>query len=154
MPNVVFNRGKFLVGQRRVSSSADLQMMLVSTGYVADQDHNLVDDGTTSDPKSYEISVTNYARQQLAGLTLVEDDNLDFAYLDANDPVFASLGVGATIGGAVVYVYSSSGGSTSDTGQELLLFQDLTDTPTNGGSITIQIASSSAGGLLKLGTTS
>jgi hypothetical protein len=154
MPNGVYNRGKFLVGQGRVTASAALRMMLTNTGYVFDPDHNLVDDGTTNDPLSYEISVGGYARQSLAGLALAEDDALDFAYLDANDPVFASLATGQTVGGAVVYVYSSSGGSTSDTGQELLEFFDVTDTPTNGGNITITIATSSQGCLLKYGTTS
>ena len=66
---------------------------------------------------------------------------------------------GATIGGAVAYIYSSSGGSlgtqtTSDTGQELLAFYDLTNTPTNGGDITVQWASTTAGGFFKFGSTS
>jgi hypothetical protein len=128
--------------------------MLVTTGYSADQDHNLVDDGTTSDPKSYEIGVGGYARQNLASRALFEDDGNDFAGLDANDVTFPALLAGATIGGAVLSRYSSSGGTTSDTGQDLIAFYDVTDTPTNGGDIVIQWASTSAGGVLKLGTTS
>lgn len=157
MPNLVYNRGKFVVGQIN-TSAATLQLMLVSTGYVADQDHNFVNSNTSSgangEPKVYEISVGGYSRQTLASLALFEDDSNDFAGLDASDVTFSALVAGATIGGAVLYRYSSSGGTTGDSGQDLIAFYDLTDTPTNGGDITVQWASTSAGGVLKLGTTS
>ena len=157
MPNLVYNRGKFLVANINTTAAA-LQLMLVSTGYVADQDHNFVNANTSSgsagEPKVYEISVGGYSRQSLAGLATFEDDANDFAGLDANDVTFAALAAGATIGGAVLYRYSSSGGTTADSGQDLLAFYDLADTPTNGGDITIQWASTSAGGALKFGTTS
>jgi hypothetical protein len=152
MANIVFNRGKFIVGTADVDGST-FRLMLVSTGYVENQDHNTVDDGTTSDPLSYEIAVGGYSRQSV-GLTAFEDDTNDFAGLDASDVTFSALAAGATIGGGVLYRYSTSGGTTSDTGQDLIAFYDVTDTPTNGGDITIQWASTSAGGTLKLGTTS
>jgi len=155
MPNLVYNRGKFITGQINLAAtSIDLMLMLVTTGYTSDDAHNLVDDGTTNDPKSYEISVGGYARQALASRALFEDDTNDFAGLDATDVTFSALAAGATIGGAVLYRYSTSGGTTSDTGQDLLALYDVTDTPTNGGDITIQWASTSAGGVLKLGSTS
>jgi len=157
MANIVYNRGKYIIGQVN-STSTVWQLMLVSTGYVADQDHNFVNANTSAgslgEPKVYEISVSGYARQNLASITLNEDDTNDFAYIDATDVTFTALGAGATVGGAVLYRYSSSGGTTGDSGQDLLAFYDVTDTPTNGGDITIQWASSSAGGVLKLGTTS
>lgn len=154
MANIVYNRGKLVVGQVDMTAST-FRLMLVSTGYVENQDHNTVDDGTTSDPLSYEIGVSGYARQNVA-LAAFEDDTNDFAGLDSADKTFSALGAGATIGGAVLYRYSTSGSpnTTSDTGQDLICFYDLTDTPTNGGDITIQFASTSAGGALKLGTTS
>ena len=74
--------------------------------------------------------------------------------LDASDVTFTGLAAGATIGWAILYRYSTSGGTTSDTGQDLIAAYDVTDTPTNGGDITIQWASTSAGGVLKLGSTS
>ena len=151
MANIVYNRGKFIVGTVNVDAST-YRLMLVSTGYVENQDHDTVDDGTTSDPLSYEIGVANYARQSV-GLTAFEDDSNDFAGLDASDVTYSALGAGATIGGAVLYRYSTAA-TTSDTGQNLIAFYDVTDTPTNGGDITIQWASTSAGGTLKLGTTS
>ena len=162
MSNLVYNRGKFLAAYGHVSTSAAFRLMLVTTcyeGLSALHDHNLVDDGTTTDPKSYELSVGGYARGTVAGLTNNEDDTNDFAFLDATDQTFSSLVAGENIGGAVLYIYSTSGGSlgvqtTSDTGQELVAFYDVTTTPTNGGDITIQWASTTAGGFFKFGSTS
>ncbi len=157
MANLVYSRGQYIIGQVN-STSVAWTLMLVSTSYVANMDHNSVNANTSSgaagEPKVFEITVAGYARQSLAALTLTEDDTNDFAYLDANDVTFTALTAGQTIGGAVLYRYSSSGGTTGDSGQDLLAFYDVTDTPTNGGDITIQWASSSAGAVLKLGTTS
>lgn len=162
MANLVFNRGKFLVAGGRVSTTATYTLMLVTTCFEDLSnllDKNLVDDGTTTDPLSYEVSVGGYSRGTVAGAALFEDDTNDFAGIDATDQTFSTLSAGETVGGAVLYIYSSSGGSlgtqtTSDTGQELLAFYDVTNTATNGGDITIQWASTTAGGMLKLGSTS
>jgi hypothetical protein len=163
MANLVYNRGKYLAAQINSSGSV-LQAMLVTTSYVADQDHNFVNANTSAgslgEPKVYELTVGGYARQTLASLATFEDDTNDFAGLDAADLTFAALAAGQTVGGCVVYRYSTSGGTsggtqtTGDSGQELLAFYDVTDTPTNGGDIGIQWASTSAGGVLKFGTTS
>jgi hypothetical protein len=157
MADFVYNRGKFMLGQGRVTSSAVVQIMLVTTCYedLANTiDNDFVDDGTTVDPKSYELSVGGYARSTLQGLTLVEDDTLEWAFFDATDETFSSLAAGETVGGAVAYIYSTTGGTTSDTGMELLSFFDLTNTPCNGGDISVQWASTTSGGFLRLGTTS
>lgn len=157
MANLVYNRGKYKIGQVN-TTGITWQLMLVTTGYVADQDHNFVysnsSSGVLGEPRVYESTVSGYARQTLTSLALFEDDSNDFAGLDAADVTFSALVAGNTIGGAVLYIYSSSGGTTGDSGQELVAFYDITDTPTNGGDITIQWASTSAGGVLKLGTTS
>jgi hypothetical protein len=154
--NLVYDRGFFVFGRDFVSGStaSAVRVMLVSTGYTPALTHNTVDDGTTSDPLSYEIGVANYARHSLASLAAFEDDTNFIAGIDAADAVFTALGAGVTIGGAVSYRYSTSGGTTSDTGQDLISFYDLTDTPTNGGDITVQWASTSAGGWLRLTSTS
>jgi hypothetical protein len=150
--NYVFNRGKYIVATADMTATT-WRVMLLTTGFTSDDAFNTVDDGTTSDPLSYEIGVSGYSRASLA-LTAFEDDSNDFAGLDGSDKTFSSLAAGATVGWAVVYRYSTSGGTTSDTGQDLLSAYTLTATPTNGGDITIQWASTSAGGVLKLGTTS
>lgn len=155
MANLVYNKGKFVAARFALADTSQvIQIMLCTTGYVADQDHNVVDDGTTSDPASYEISVVGYARGTLASKTAFEDDTNDFVGLDAADQTFATLTAGQTVGNVVAFRYSSSGGTTSDTGQELLCNYTVTATPTNGGDLVVQWASTSAGGFLKYGTTS
>ena len=155
MPNLVYNRGKLVAAKFKLADSSEsIQIMLCSTAYTANQDHNLVDDGTTNDPKSYEIAPSGYARGTLAGKVLFEDDTNEFVGLDATDQTFATLGAGATVGNAVAFRYSSSGGTTSDTGQELICAFTVSSTPTNGGDLVIQWASTSAGGFLRWGTTS
>ncbi len=157
MANIVYNRGKFVVGTYDMTQSSAFRLMLVTTGYVENQDHNFVGSNTSSgangEPSVYEISVGGYSRQNVT-LTAFEDDTNDFAGLDSTDKTFSSLAAGATIGGAVLYRFSTSGGTTGDSGQDLIAYYTLTATPTNGGDITIQWASTSAGGTLKLGTTS
>lgn len=156
MANIVYNVGKQAFAQGRVTTAATYTVVLVSTGYTADQDHTLLDDGTTSDPRSYETTgSTGYGRTNLASVSLVVDNTQEFAYLDAADTTFVTCTTGATAGGAVIYIYSSSGGTTSDTGQTLLSYYGFSSPVTyNGGNVTVQWASSSQGGFLKLGTTS
>lgn len=154
MANFVTNRGKFLAATVSLQGST-WRMMLLTTAFTSDDALNLVDDGTTADPASYEIGVGGYARQSV-NLTAFEDDTNDFAGLDTGDVAFGALAAGATIGWAALYRYSTSGSpnTTSDTGQDFFGAYALTATPTNGGNITIQIASTSAGGAVKIGSTS
>lgn len=162
MANGVYNRGFFVAGNRDLDAFT-LRLMLVSTGYVFNPDHNFVGSNTSSgalgEPSVFEISVSGYSRQTLASAATFEDDTNDFAGLDANDVTFSALVAGQTVGGAVLYLYTSSGSSTGlattgDSGQDLIAFYDVTDTPTNGGDISIVWASTSAGGVLKIGSTS
>jgi hypothetical protein len=159
--NGVFNRG-YSVAQVFDMTNSTFRVMLVTTGYVFNPDHDFVNSntssGTNGEPKVFEISVGGYSRQNLT-LSRFEDDTNDFAGLDATDSTFASLAAGATVGGAVVYVYSSSGtlgaaATTGDSGQNLVGYYSLTATPTNGGDLVVQWASTSAGGVLKFGSTS
>ncbi len=157
MANMVYNRGYYVWSQAN-STSVAWTGMLVSTSYVPASSHDNVNANTSSgaggEPKVFEITVGGYARQALASLTLTEDDTNKFSYMDATDLTFAALAAGQTVGGCVVYRYSSSGGTTGDSGQDLLGFYDLTDTPTNGGDIVVVWASSSQGGVIKVTSTS
>jgi len=154
MANFITNRGKYIVGITDMTAST-FRMMLLTTSFTSDDALNLVDDGTTADPATYEITVSGYARQNVA-FTAFEDDTNDFAGLDTGDKTFSALSAGQTVGWAAIYRYSTSGSpnTTSDTGQDFLFAYQITATPTNGGDITIQIASTSAGGALKIGSTS
>lgn len=152
MANFVTNRGKYLLATIDMTATT-WRMMLLTTSFTSDDALNTVDDGTTADPASYEIGVSGYARANMA-LSAFEDDTNDFAGLDTADKTFSALGAGATIGWAAIYRYSTSGGTTSDTGQDFFGAYQITATPTNGGDITIQIGSTSAGGAIKVGSTS
>ena len=150
----VYTKGKWLLGSALVTTGSTFKLMLVTTQYTFSSDHNTVDDGTTSDPLSYEISVAGYARQSLGSITLTEDDTNSMACFDAADTTFGNLTAGQTIGGCCIYPYSSSG-TTSDTGQYLLSnYTFATAVPCNGAAFTVQYAATSDGGFLKLGTTS
>lgn len=161
MPNGVYNRGFFLASQKDLDSTT-LQLMLVTTGYVFNPDHTRVSytgANTSESPAHFEITVGNYARQTVGSVAAFQDDANDFVGLDAADTTYLALAAGATIGAAVSYLYTSSGNSTGlqttgDSGQDLLAYYQVTPTPTNGGDITIQWASTSAGGFLKIGSTS
>lgn len=152
MANFITNRGKYLIGTLDMTGST-FRMMLLTTQFTSDDALNFIFDGTTADPKTYEITVSGYSRQNVA-FTAFEDDTNDFAGLDCTDKTFSALAAGQTIGWAVIYRYSSSGGTTGDSGQDFLWAYQISPTPTNGGDVTIQIASTSAGGALKIGSTS
>lgn len=158
MAATVYNRGKFLIADTFVQATTGLTMMLVTTGYVYNNDHDFVNANTSSgvngEPKVFEITVGGYSRQTLASDTSFEDDTNDFAGLDHTNVTFSALAAGQTIGGAVLYKYSSSSGTTGDSGQQLVSYYALTATPTNGGDIVIAIASTSDGALVKFGSTS
>jgi hypothetical protein len=144
MANGVYNRAKymFMDGTIDLPTVADLRVLLVKDTYTFNPDHNFVSDVVAG---ALEISVAGYARQPLTTETITEDDALDFAYLDADDPVFTALVAGQTIGGAVLFKYN-----VADAAAEAIAFYDTTDTPTNGGNVTIQWATPANGGVLKL----
>lgn len=82
-----------------------------------------------------ELVATDYARKALANEAVNEDTGNDRAEFDADDVTWTALGGAAndTIGAAVVYKHV-----TNDTDSIPIAYIDLTDTPTNGGDVTIQ----------------
>lgn len=153
----IYNAGQEAIGRGRVTSTGAYTVMLCSTAYTFDADHAGVDDGSTSDPASYEISgAANYTRQTLGSVTLTKDNTNNCAYLDATDPTFTALGGGYVIGSVVIFPYSTSStqlgaATTGDTGQVLLAKYDTTGIATNGSNVTFTF---STGGFLRFGTTS
>ena len=137
MADLVTNKGKFelFTGDANLDA-ADLRVCLVkTTAPTAD---------TNTRSEVTELTVAGYAPQALTGETVTEDDTNDFAYLDATDPVFTGLAAGETVIGACLYRHVT-GASDSP----VYAFYDLTDTPTNGGDITVQFATPANGGALK-----
>src|SRR5690242_18610054 len=114
MANGAYDRGYYITAITALTASK-WRMMLVSPGYTFTGLHNSVyansSSGSRGEPKVYEISVGGYARQNVT-LTAFEDDTNLMAGLDCPDVTFSALVAGQTVGGAVLYRYSSSGGTT------------------------------------------
>jgi hypothetical protein len=139
MADLVTNKCKFelFTGDANLDA-ADLRMLLLKTAAPT------VDTNFVSDIVANELTVGGYARQTLTGETVTEDDTNDFAYLDAADPVFTALVAGETIIGSVMFRHTGA-----DATAPVYTFYDLTDTPTNGGDVTVQFATPANGGALK-----
>lgn len=141
MADLVTNKCKYelFTGDANLDG-ADLRVLLLKSS-APTADTNVVNDLT---PGTNELSVAGYSRQTLSGETVTEDDTNDFAYLDATDPVFSNLAAGETITWAILYRFVSN-----DTDSPVYAGYDITDTPTNGGNVTIQFATPANGGALK-----
>jgi len=140
MADIVTNKCKFelFTGDANLDA-ADLRILLLTTAGSVTADTNFV-----SDIVANELSVGGYARHTLAGETVTEDDTNDFAYLDATDALFAALAAGQTIGWGVLFRHTGADGTAP-----VYAGYDITDTPTNGGDVTLQWATPANGGLLK-----
>jgi hypothetical protein len=140
MANFVYNRGLYKLATGANLGSLDLRVLLLKSTHAPNRDHNFV-----ADIVADEISVAGYARQALAAETVTEDDAVDFAYLDADDPVFSGLAAGQTVGAMVLFIHTGN-----DATAELIAYYDLVDTLTNGGAITVNFNTPANGGVLKL----
>lgn len=146
MADIIFNTGKKKIVDHNDADTINLlsntiKVMLVDTTYVGNADDDFVDDGTSNDPQSKELTgVSGYTggfagsgRKTLAGKTITTNDTADRAEFDANDVTWTALGVGGTIGSVIMYK-----NGTADTDSQLIAKFDVTDTPTNGSDITVQ----------------
>jgi hypothetical protein len=148
MANGVYNKGLEELGKATSDlDGSDLRVMLVKSTYSFNRDHLFVQEAgfSPNDPKSHEITVSGYAREALASKVVTRDDTNNFTYLDADDVVFAALATGETVGGAILFRHTGT-----DTTAPVISFYDLTDTPTNGGDLTVRWNSPANGGVLKL----
>lgn len=137
MADLVTNKCKYelFTGDANLDA-ADLRVGLIKTA-APTADTNFRADVT-------ELTVGGYALQTLAGESVTEDDTNDFAYLDATDPVFSALVAGETILFAFLYRHVTNAADSP-----VYAGYDVTDTPTNGGDVTIQFATPANGGALK-----
>lgn len=137
MADLVTNKGCFeaFTGDANLDA-ADLRVALVKTT-APTKDTNFRSDLT-------ELTVGGYSPQTLAGETVTEDDTNDFAYLDATDPVFTALATGETIIFGALYRHVTVAADSP-----VYAGYDVTDTPTNGGDITLQFATPANGGAFK-----
>ena len=123
----------------------DIQVSLHSSSYTPNKDHDFMSDVTG------ELSGTGYTggyggsgRKLLANKAIGIDDTGDFAYVDADDPIWTGLNAG-TPAWAVV---SKKG--ASDAASPVLLCVDVTDLATAGEDYKIQWATPANGGIGKI----
>lgn len=140
MAQTVTNKAKFLLATGGLDlDTDDLRMGLLKTlaGHGNVPDINFVADmeahADFAELTSGEAS--GYARVALTGEAVTEDDTDDRAEADANDVAFGALGTGGTIVGCFIYKHV-----TNDSDSPVVAIYDLTSTPTNGGTVTVNIA--------------
>jgi len=141
MANLAYNLGK----QRILSGTINLsthviKAMLVTSSYVADANHDFVDDGGADDPIDHELSGTGYTagfagsgRITLTTKTFEEDDTNNRAEFHAADLAWPGIDAGIAAG-IVIYRHL-----TSDALSTLLCYIDDGGLPitTNGGQIDV-----------------
>lgn len=153
MAGLLTNKGAALLSNGTIDwiNDTNIKAMLCDSTLTPAVDHNFVSDsGAAGD---HEISVSGYAdgfggagRKTLASKTVTENDTDDAADLDAADPSAWTLAAGATVRYAAIVAEV-----TDDDATVIIGYIDLgADTPTNGGTVTVQWATR---GLFALATT-
>lgn len=138
MAQTVTNKFKYLLASGGIDlDTSDIRMGLLKTlaGHSNVPDINFVADMEAHADFAELTGVASYARQALAGLSVTEDDANNSANVDSNDVAFGALEAGGTIVGAFLYLHV-----TNDSDSPVLGIYDLTSTPTNGGTVTVNIA--------------
>lgn len=140
MANITYNEGIESVVDRNIDLISDtIKAMLVSATYTPNKDDQFIDAGGASDAVDARIGTD----QALGSKATGKDTTGDFAYFDAADPTWTAVASGTIVG---VVIYKDTGVPTTS---KILAYIDVTDTPANGGDITLQIAAPSSGGLIK-----
>lgn len=105
MANFAYQNFKHRLAQALVNmGTADFRTALLMTNTTADTEKNADNpaDFTTLD----ECNGANYARVDLAGVSLTRDDGNAIVYMDANDAVFTNLGAGTRQNqGALLFIF-------------------------------------------------
>lgn len=148
MASLTSNKLRALLLNAGINLLSDtIKVMLVSSAYTPDKDHNFVSSITGGTSK--ELSGTGYTagfggsgRKTLAGKAVTQDDTNDVAYFDANDVTWTAINAGTAAYAVVLKEV------TDDTASPILCVVDVSpDVATNGGDYTITWA---ADGVFKL----
>lgn len=136
MANLVYNIGAVGIGNGSLDFLTDtIECLFTKSTYTANKD-----DTNTVLAAAELASLTGYVpgwggagRKTLASKTVTNDTTNDRTVYDAADPSVWTIASGDTIGGMIV----QKKGSANDTTAVPLFFIDFTDTPTNGGTVTV-----------------
>ena len=81
MPTIVYNEAKYFLSTKQLNLQDDvLKAMLVTNGYIPDQNQAFVDNGTIISPNQFEVTGTGYiggfagsGRKTIANQSVVRD---------------------------------------------------------------------------------
>jgi hypothetical protein len=134
MPFTFSNRGLFTLLNTAISGSTDLRQA-VFTGTVPAsatiRDWNFLSE-VIADASSAEAVAAGYARADLAGVTLTENDASDNVTLVATAPTYTSVASGETWTFVAYYIEGASDAARTLIGIDA----PASSIPTNGGNIT------------------
>ena len=139
MASGMYNRAVKEILDRTLDLTSTLKILLVTSSYTFNPDDDFVDAGGANDVVDHELNVTGYTRgwggagRKTATLTFVEQDANNRAVIRIADLTWTALGSGQTIAAAILV----KEGASDDTTSKLIAYFDVTDTPTNGGDITL-----------------
>jgi hypothetical protein len=134
--SVIYNRGLYYLQNNAISGSTDIRALVIAgasvPGGAQDPDLNFVSE-LLAVSGVVEAAATNYARQDLAGVALAEDDSGDRTTLTATAPTINSVGAGETWRAVAYYIEGAN-----DAARTLIALDTPASTlPTNGGNITL-----------------
>lgn len=138
MASQVYQSGLAKIVDRTIDYITDvIKCYLVASTYTSDPDHDFIANVTEiGNVTGYTGGFGGGGRQTLASKTITVDDTNNRVRLTAADASFGALGTGATIRG-----YAFAKETTSDAASVVFAFRQLaSDTPTNGSSVTAEIA--------------
>lgn len=129
MASRCYNKGITKISDHTIDYlGTTIKFLAINSAYSHNPDHQFVSDVVANE-------VAGATRQTLGGKTITQDNTNDRAVFDGNDITFPLVPAGSTVGGVIGF-HDTGADATS----ELLVFNDVTDTPTNGGDITVQFA--------------
>ena len=136
MPNLTYNIGAVGIANGSLDFLVDtVEVLFTKSTYTANKDdtNTVLAAGELAALSGYVPGFGGAGRKILATKTVTNDTTLDRAVYDAADPSVWTIAAGDTIGGMIV----QKKGAASDATAVLLFFIDFTDTPTNGGTVTV-----------------
>jgi hypothetical protein len=139
MASNVFTNATKLFGDGDIDWLADtIRIMLLKSSFTPDLDADIF----VADVSADELGVAGYARITLANKFSTKDNANNRTDYGADNPVWAALAAGETIGWAVVFKLV-----TNDADSPVICVLDGADVATNGGQITLRFNGTAVSGI-------
>lgn len=136
MANLTYNIGAVGIGNGSLIYLTDtIECLFTKATYTANKDdtNSVYAAAELASLSGYVPGFGGAGRKVLASKTVTNDTTNDRTVYDAADPTAWTIAAGDTIGGMII----GKKGSASDATAVPLFFIDFTDTPTNGGTVTV-----------------